>query len=280
MYLCSLGHVLYRSTAGLVINAGPTFKPGTLATYDYNYKSCEIVVFLILTASYVTLPKITQWMASTSSQDQDRVRFEMRRINQFQSLMGCGAALAYLAGNSLFLKIWWYHSAHPILPVALTLQTVFALNLAVTTSADAGIQLGLRAGSKGLRTVGLAIGLSGLLNLGLALFAKGQGSLVWIAMATVMSQSALSLVASGFTCRHLGVNWPSWAAKSWLAPLALILAAGWLRIHLPFDSTAHVVILLAAYAAMFLLMAGILGVGPAFVRDELKILRSFAGPRK
>src|ERR1700722_10826618 len=57
-YLCSLGNSIYRTTDSQVINAG--FRQGTLAGYEYNYKFCELVVFLVLAASLVSLPKITK----------------------------------------------------------------------------------------------------------------------------------------------------------------------------------------------------------------------------
>ncbi len=161
MYLCTMGNSIYRNTDGLLINAHAGFPLGTLSYYTYNYKFCEIVVFVVLTASFVTLPKITQWMASEDPKDQERVRVEMRRLNQFQTLLGCGAALAYLAGNNLFMKIWWLHKADPIAPAAPPLLLAFALNMAVTASGDVGIQLALRSGKRGMRVMGMVIGGTG-----------------------------------------------------------------------------------------------------------------------
>lgn len=274
LYLCSLGNAIYRSTDGLVINAG--FAPGTLAPYEYNYKFCELVVFLVLTASYVSLPKINQWMASPNPEDRERVRVEMRRLNQFQTLLGCGAALAYLGGNNLFMKIWWLHEAKPILPAALPLQLAFALNLAVTASGDAGIQLALRSGTKGMRMAGAAVGLTGLLNLGLSIVAMKMGSLWGIAMATVLAQSVLSLAASFFTCRYLKIAWLPWALRGWLIPLAGISLAGWFRIKLaPLDSLPNILLLVGIYAAMLLAAAWGLGINASFIKEELKLVRTF-----
>jgi O-antigen/teichoic acid export membrane protein len=273
IYLCSLGNVIYRSTDGLVINKG--FKLGTLAGYTYNYKFCEMAVFLVLAASLVTLPKITQWMASPKPEDRERVKVEMRKLNQFQTLLGCGAALAYLGGNNLFMKLWWLHKANPILPAPLPLQLAFALNLAVTTSGDTGIQLALRSGSRGLRTAGMAIGLTGLLNLGLSIVAMKMGSLWGIAMATVLAQSVLSLVASYFTCSYLKIEWAPWALKGWLFPVAGIIFAGWLRMQLPGDSAQNLLLLAAAYAALLLAAAWALGVRMGYIKEELQILSKF-----
>jgi O-antigen/teichoic acid export membrane protein len=279
VYLCTLGNAIYRATDSLVINAG--FPAGTLPDYIYNYKFCDLVVFLALTAGFVSLPKITQWMASTDAKDQERVRVEMRRLNQFQTLLGCGLALAYLAGNNLFMKIWWLHNSNPVPPAALGLQTAFALNMAITASGDVGIQMSMRSGKNGLRFAGLLIGVTGLLNVVLSLVAMERGSLPGIAMATVLAQSLLSVGAGFYTCRHLRVGWVPWLLKGWLLPCAGIVFAAWLRLELPFYSAQHVllvqnVLLLgAAYLAAWLAAAWGLGMNADFIRHELALIRTF-----
>ena len=279
VYLCGLGNAIYRNTDGLVINAG--FPAGTLPGYEYNYKFCDIVVFLALTASFVSLPKITQWMASSDARDQARVRTEMQRLNQFQTLLGCGAALAYLAVNDVFMKIWWAHNSVRVQPATLALQTAFALNMAITASGDVGIQMSMRAGKNGLRVAGMMIGLTGLLNVALSIVAMEMGSLLGIAMATVLAQSLLVVGAGCYTCRHLKIPWLPWMLKGWLVPFAGVLLAAWLRPRLPFYSpehtllVSHVTLLLAAYSAAWLAAAWALGITPAFIRDELALIRTF-----
>jgi O-antigen/teichoic acid export membrane protein len=273
VYLVSLGNTIYRATDAMVINAG--FPLGTLSGYTYNYKFCEIVIFIVLTASYVMLPKITQWMASPNPADQERVRVEMRKLNQFQTLLGCGAALAYLGGNDLFMRIWWLHKPDPISPAALSVQLAFALNLAVTTSGDAGIQLALRSGQRGLRVSGTVMALTGLLNLGLSLLAMKLHYLWGVAAATVVAQSALSLVSSYYICRHLRLAWLPWVLKSWMFPLVGICCAGWLRSFWPPDSVVHFCLLAASYAAMLVVIGWALGINTAFIKDELAILKKF-----
>jgi len=270
IYLCGLGNSIYRTTDSQVINAG--FKPGTLPGYEYNYKFCELAVVLALTASFVSLPKITQWMSSAIPEERKRVKLEMRRLNQFQTLLGCGAALAYLGGNNLFMKLWFLHAAHPILPAPTALQIAFALNLAITTSGDAGIQLALRSGHAGLRSAGLAIGLTGLLNLGLSLVAMQRGSLWGIAMATVVAQSILSVVAGYLTCRHQGIPWLGWTFRSWVFPTAAIAGAGWLRTVLAADTAGNLMSLAGVYAALLLVGAWVLGVRAADLRKEAQII--------
>jgi O-antigen/teichoic acid export membrane protein len=270
---CTLGNAIYRATDGLVINAG--FPAGTLPGYTYNYRFCEIAVFLVLTASFVSLHKITQWMSSPNEADQRRVRIEIRRLNQFQTLLGCGAALAYLAGNDLFMKAWHLHKENPIPPAPLFLQLAFALNLTVTASGDTGIQLAMRAGGSGLRVAGTMIGVTGLINVALSLVAMVNDSLWGIAMATVLAQSLLSLGSSYFVCRFLKTSWLPWVLRGWLLPLLMIAGAGWVRTLLPLDNLAHGVELAGIYTVLFLLLAWSLGVNAAFIREEWAIIRGF-----
>jgi O-antigen/teichoic acid export membrane protein len=272
IYLCSLGNAIYRSTDALVINAG--FELGTLTSYDANYRFCELAVFVAVTASYVSLPKITRWMASPESAEQDRVRKEMRRLNQFQAVLGCGAALTYIAGNNLLMKIWWLGSPNPVLPVPFLLQAAFALNVAITTSGDAGIQLSLRSGDKGLRTVGTVVGLTGLLKLGASLVAMKYASLAGIAFATVVSQSVLSLFAGAYICRHVKVNWVPWVLRSWLLPLVCISLAAWVRKLLP-DTLGWVAALEGIFMVCLMGIALMMGIDFKFIREELAIVKGF-----
>ena len=271
VYLCCLGNAVYRSTDALVINAG--FTPGTLVGYSCNYRFCELTNFVVFSASYVILPKLTQWMASSDSKDQERVQVEMRRLNQFQILLGCAAVLSYLAFNDTFIRLWWRHAAKPILPAALPLQIAFALNMAVTACGDTALQLTMRAGKKGLRVVGTLVAIMGLVNIGLSVAAMKMGSLTGIAMATVLAQSGLMLGSSYYLCRYLKIPWSPWAFKGCIMPLAGVSLAGWLRMRWPMDSLPHIAMLLGAYAAIFLATARGLGLNAAVIKDELKIIR-------
>ena len=276
-YLCGLGTAIYRNTDGLLINAGSRFEPGTLTWYDNNYKFCDIAVFLAGTASFVSLPKITQWMHSADTGEQRRARDEMRRLNRFQTLLGCGAALAYLAANDVFMRVWWHHKENVVPAAPLALQLAFALNMAVTASGDVGIQISMRSGKHGMRVAGSLIALTGLLNLGLSIWGMKRGSLQGIAMATVAAQSVLSLAAGWYTCRHLRTSWLPWALGGWLVPVAGILLAFWLRLVLPFDSAQNVLIVVGVYAAMMLAAAWAMSINVDFIRGELAIVRGFFG---
>ena len=281
VYLCSLGNAVYRSTDALLINAGSHFPAGTLTGYDTNYRICDVTVSLAITAGFVSMPKITRWLASPEAPDQARARTEILRLNQFQALLGIAVAVAYLGGNSLFMKIWWWHRKTTVAPAPLLLQMAFALNMAVVTSGAAGLEVALRSGPRGLRWSGALMTLTALLNVGLALVAMRAGSLVGIAMATVGAQSLQNLLLSAYACRRLKLQWLSWSLRALVLPVAVVLLAGWLRLHVPLStpehgvSAANVLILAGSYVALVLGAAALLGIRPAFIKEELAILRGF-----
>jgi|GEM_PF-649317 len=280
IYLCTLGNQLYQSTDGMVIKAGTArklFPIGTVTNYNFNYKFCELAVFVALTASFVSLPKITQWLHSPDSADQDRVRAEMTRLNQFQTLLGCGAALAYLAGNDLFMKIWWGHASTKVFPAEFMVQLGFALNMAVTASGDTSLQLSLRSGEKGIRLVGIVVAVTGLLNFGLSILAMKYGVLWGIAMATVVAQTVLMTFSSHYICKTMKLNWVHWLMRGCMVPLFAIALAGWLRYIFPPDNLTHAAILVSSYLALFIAGAWALGIHLDLIKSEYQTLRRSIG---
>ena len=272
IYLCSLGSAIYIATARLVINAG--FGPSIIPSYQANYKACELAMTLIVSASFVSLPKITQWISSPDATDRRRLLLEVHRLNAFQIVLGCAGALGYLALNDLFVKFWL--GARYQVPFAL--QLAFACNLAVTTGGDAGIQIAGRCGTNGIRTAGLVIAGTGILNLLLALVSMKLGSITGIAVAAVVAQSVLTLVLGYVTCRHLGLSMVRWSAKTWVIPLGVILAAGGLRFWLPDQSLGHMGVLGGTYVLLLLAICRLVGIDRQMLLAELAIVRAMFKP--
>jgi len=281
IYLCALGNAVYRSTDALLINAGSHFPAGTLTGYDANYRACDVTVSLAVAAGFVSMPKITQWLASSAARDRERAQTEIRRLNQFQSLMGFMVALGYLAGNSLFITIWWLHKENQVAPAELALQIAFALNMVVTCSGAVGVEVTIRVDRRSLRVGGLIVALSAVVNVGLSVIAMRAGSLVGIALATVVAQSLQSALCSAYACRRLKIPLVPWLFRTWLLPVAGLVLAGWVRMKLPLYTPEHglflanVLALVAAYAALIVGMAALIGIRPSFIKEELAILRGF-----
>ncbi len=63
VYLVSLGTAIYLTTDRLVIGAVIGFKE--IMRYQVNYKICDLSLTLIVTAAFVGLPKLTQWIAES-----------------------------------------------------------------------------------------------------------------------------------------------------------------------------------------------------------------------
>lgn len=271
VYLSSLGSFIYTTTDRLLINAG--FGPELVPKYLLNNKLPDLAFTLIVTASFVSIPKITQWIASPDPGDRVRVVTEVTRLNLFQILLGCMAALGYLAVNDVFIRVW----LGPSYFVPASWQLAFALNLAISACGDAGIQLPGRFGIEGIRKMGIAVGGTGLLNLILSFIAMKLGYVVGIAFATVLAQSVLSLVLAWQTCRRLKLSFPAWATKSWLVPVAAVGSSFALRSVLVPHSWMNIGSLLAAYAALLFLIALGLGFNRQVLAQEWRVFREMVG---
>ncbi|MFM2082369.1 MAG: hypothetical protein RL380_1060, partial [Verrucomicrobiota bacterium] len=207
VYLCGLGSAIYVTTDRLVLNAG--FGPALIPKYFYNYKLCELATTVVLTISAVSLPKITQWLASPQADEQARARSEIVRLNQLQVVLGSGAAMGYLAVNGWFIR-WWLGENYA---VPLGWQLAFALNLATTTGGSLAVQVAGRCGANGLRRAGQLIGLTGVVNLGLAVWAMKLGSVVGVASAAVVAQSFLNVALGVYVCRYLDLAVMRWLTR-------------------------------------------------------------------
>jgi O-antigen/teichoic acid export membrane protein len=274
MYLVSVGTVIYFTTDRLVI--GAYIGTGEIPRYQANYKICELALTLILTAAFVGLPKLSQWIASAEPADRKRLMVEVNRLNVFEIVLGCGAVLGYLAFNNIFVGLW-LDKAHQ---APLALQVAFACNLAVSVGGNAGIQLSVRSGDTGLKYAGLAVAGTGLLNLALSIlsmklvpFYGVNFGITGVAMATVIAQSISSLCLGGVTCRYLGLSVGRWAARCWLLPIGFTLLAAGLKRLLPGDSLMHLGLLSACYLGVFLLVCRLAGMNQEIVRSELNQLR-------
>ena len=271
MYLCSLSTAIYFNTDCLVIGAGsaPGFGPATIPMYQMNYKPCSLLITLIWAASFASLPKITQWIASPQASDRQRLLREVDRLNIFQVALSCGSALGYLAFNDEFIKLWF----GPQYQCPLIWQVGFACNLAITGGGDVGIQLAPRTNDAGMKRMGLTAALTAILNLGFALLFLWLGSIAGITFAAVIAQTVLSLTLGYFTCRHLGLSLSRWTAKSWLLPLGIVLTGAALKYCFPGEDLVHIGILVLCYGGLFAAAALLAGLNKEMLRFEIATVR-------
>jgi hypothetical protein len=210
---------------------------------------------------------------------------ELHRLSIFEIVLCCGAVLGYLAFNNLFVGLW-LDSLHQ---APLALQIAFACNLAVTIGGNAGIQLSMRAGGKGLKLAGLAIAGTGLLNLFLSILSLKLGPLmgdkfgslngvsvgvIGVAAATVVAQSISSLCLGTVTCRYLNLSVSRWAARCWVLPLGFTLAAAALKVLFPNDSILHLSALSVCYGLLFLVVCRLAGMNFELLRTEINHVRA------
>jgi len=268
IYLYTLGSAIYAATDRLLINAG--FGAAAVPTFLVNSKLCELAVQVISSASFVSLPKITRWIASPDPADRERLTTELDRLRIFQGVLGVAAATIYLAINDWFIRLW----LGPEQQAPMLWQLAFAMNLAITTAGDAGIQTAGLCGKNGVRAGGLAIGGTGLLNLGLSLIAVAMGSIAGIAFATVIAQVALVIILGIYTARYLALNSSRLLVQSCALPLAAILASYGLLYIFPRDSVGGVCALLAAELLVIALFAWSIGFRRGMIAYEWRSFSS------
>lgn len=272
-YLMSLGNAIYVTTDRLVIGAGFANGKDIVSTYVPNYKVCDLGVTLILTASFVSLPKITQWISSPQESDRRRLLTELDRLSIFEIASSCIVVLGYLAFNNLFVRVWLGKDFN----MPLALQFAFACNLAVTCGGNAGLQLSARTGDRGIKLCGLALGATGLINVTLSILSVKFGSITGVAVATVIAQSIATIFLGVVTCRYLGLSALRWIARCWLLPVLFTVAAAGLKVLFPEDSLFDLGLLSACYLVLLLVVCRLAGLTRELVRTEIKVLSGLFG---
>jgi O-antigen/teichoic acid export membrane protein len=221
MYFWGLGCYVYTNVDRLLIIKG--FGPAEVPRYHNNYKVCELALFAISAASMAAMPKITRWLASRETDERARGIAELVRLNRFQIVLSCAGALVYLA--VIDFVIGFQFAGVGDLRVPLSWQFAFALSLAVTGAGDAAVQVSPRCCDRGLRVSGIAVAVTALINVVLSFAAMRAGSILGIALATVLAQSFFSLWISRFVCGELKLSWRRWALRSWLLPVGIVSCA-------------------------------------------------------
>jgi O-antigen/teichoic acid export membrane protein len=270
-YLVSLGSMIYFTSDRLVI--GAEFGTGAVPRYQVNYRVCDLLITLIVTASFVGIPKLTQWIASPQEGDRRRLLAEMDRLSKFEIVLTCASTLGYLAFNNLFIRLW-LDKAHQ---APLAWQFAFACNLAVTCGGNTGIQMSMRAGDKGLRWAGMVVAGTGLLNLSLSILSVKLGSIGGVAVATVIAQSISSILLGAVTCQYLGLSTGRWTVRCWVLPIAFACAAAALKQLFPEDSFSHLGIVVGCYAILFLAVCWLAGVNRELLRAEVIQVKKMFG---
>lgn len=273
VYLYVLSGSIYTTIGTLLITA--RFGPELLVTFRYNSRLCELAYFVVNSACVASLPKITQWLASPDARTRDRGLRETERLNKFQTLMGCSAALVYLAVNDWFIGLWLGQSLH----APLSWQAAFAANLAVTSSGLAGFDIAARCCDGGIRVGGIAVAATALLNLGLSLAAMKLGSVFGIALATVATQSVLTLGLGWYACRQMQTSWWRLSLRNWFLALVTVGLGVITQIYLPIHSALTAGMMAGILVATVLLIASLLGIRINDLREEFAILRGMFGKR-
>jgi O-antigen/teichoic acid export membrane protein len=273
VYLYALSSSVYTTISTLLITA--RFGPELLVSFRYNNRLCELAFFVVNSACLASLPKITQWLASPEVGTRERAVWQAERLNKFQTLMGCSAALVYLAANDWFIRLW----LGPAFQVPLSWQAAFACTLAVQSGGQVGFELAARCCDAGIRVGAITVALTALLDLGLCLVAVKLGSLLGIAVAMAAAYSVLTLSLGWYACRQMKASWWRLSLGNWLLALATVGIGVMTRIYLPIHSALSAALAVGAFLAIVLGMAAVLGIRVSDLREEARILRAMFGKR-
>ncbi len=268
VYVYCIGGTVYVVTDRLFINAG--FGAAQVPSYQLNFKLCELALFVIASASLVSMPKITTWIASSDAQMRERGARETERLGRFQTFLGCAAALVYVAVNDTFMRLWLGGEYQ----VPLAWQGAFAANMAVTAAGYAGYDLAARCGPEGLRFGAITVVIAIVFKVAASYWAMVENSIFGIALSTIISQSIVVLASAWFAAKAIRVSWWRLVGNGWLISLGLVVFAVFWKASL----WSHGVYGKAGFFMTALLLlaatAKILGLNAAEIRTEFDAVRS------
>ena len=118
-----------------------------------------------------------------------------------------------------------------------------------------------------------------LLNLGLSLAAMKLGSVFSIALATVATQSVLTLGLGWYACRQMQTSWWRLSLRNWFLALVTVGLGVITQIYLPIHSALTAGMMAGILVATVLLIASLLGIRINDLREEFAILRGMFGKR-
>jgi O-antigen/teichoic acid export membrane protein len=268
VYLGTLGTLLYMTTDRLVING--VFGPSLVPAYRFNYRLCELAIGFLSTASYVALPAIVRRLLSESMEEKPHGFTGLDRLRVLQAAAGAAAAQGYLLINDGFIRLWLGRDFQ----VPLSWQAGFAAVIAITISADAGVQILGRLSQSAIRIAGLTIALTAVLNFSLSLASAKMGSILGIVVATFIAQTIASSVMNWQTCRLLGLPYGRTFARTWLAPIAATAGATAIRWTIPLSSAGLIVLAILLNLALLAAIAWAVGLRREMIQFELQKFRS------
>lgn len=272
VYLWSFGFLVYTTTDRLVINR--YFGPEFASLYYLNYKPAELAMFLLVTLTFVSLTKIIQWHFAPGSEDKTKAREAAVKLQRVEAFLGVTAGLIYLAFNDLFIQ-FWLGGGHG---VALLLQALFAANLAVTVSGDAGTKVAGQISARGTVFAGAMVALTAVMNLVLSVWAARAGYFSGIAAATLFAQLFFGVTTGYFTARELGLSKTRWIFRASVLPMVVISMGYLVRSNFTTETVSGTLYLILALFGMVLTLGLILGINRQLLREEWSILRAMVKP--
>jgi O-antigen/teichoic acid export membrane protein len=251
-----------------LISAG--FGPEWVPQYQYNGRLFEMAIFVVQSASVVSLPKITQWIASPENAVRERGLRESLRLNKFQTFLGCCGAFFCLQINDWFVRHWLGKDFQ----APLSWQIAFAATLAITAASMMGSDLAARCSGHGIRFGGLTVLGAGLLNFILAFVAMKRGAIWGIALATSIAISVQALLLCWFSSRQLKISWWRLSLRNGVLALVFVGMGVAAKKWMPVQNGSSLVFLILFSLCVVFLAAWLTGIRLDDLREEKRILQS------
>lgn len=275
VYLDIVGTGIWVATDVFLITA--RFGPEIIPAYKYNFKLCELALFVLNSACVAAVPKIALWLASPERGTREHGIREILRLNKFQAFLGCSAAMVYLMINNGFMSLWMKGQG---LEVPLLWQVPFAGVLAITGAGLLPNYVALRCGDHGIRVTGVVALLSALINFGLSFLAMALSpvigmkfSIFGIALATVIAASFKFLYLGHFCARELGLSAWKLVIKNWILAVAVVFLAVAIRSIFPQTGASSISLLVLVQLLAFLAIALAVGLSWKDLQEEKRIFR-------
>ena len=276
IYLDNVGTGIWVATDAFLITV--RFGPEIIPAYKYNFKLCELALFVLNSACLAALPKIALWLASPERPTREHGIREVLRLNRFQTFLGCSAALVYLTINDSFMRFWMRGQN---LQVPLLWQIAFAAVLAITGAGLMPNYVALRCGDRGIRLTGVVALLCALLNFGLSFVAMELSpvlgmkfSIFGIAFATVIAASVKFLYLGRFCAREFGISSWTLIINNWLLALGAVSFAILIRCVVPQTGVANITMLIVIQLIAILIIGRAAGLGLKDLQEEKRIFQA------
>ena len=226
--------------------------------YTFNYKIPELTYTLVSAAGLVAFSKVARLVNSTVESERNTGLQLFTYLHRLQIWGSMCMAIVYVFLNDKFIELWLGEEYR----VSVYLQLAFAANLVFAAAGDAPIRGVSMFSSANLPYFGRVLFGMGALNLGLSLLFMKLGSLIGIAIATVVAQGGLNCFLIVRLARHKGADSRALLVRTLIQPLMFVVVLFGLKLFWRVETVLGQLSLGAAAVSLVILQFYLLGLRP------------------